>query len=152
VRIALPAEEDEEWKERLTKCIRTLFKAKNIKQVKKRYFKIMQLREQAPDSVSGVFDMLAKYYPKLCLSVLRKDIPKTTNPVERAIGEFEERYQPAKGFTSFYYGQFFIKTHQIHYRLRKISFGRFRGKSRLELKGNSVGKLNFADFLTATFC
>jgi len=151
VRINLPAEEDEEWKKRLTKCIRTLFKAKNIKQVKKRYSKIMRLREQAPDSVSGVFDMLEKYYPKLCLSVLRKDIPKTTNPVERAIGEFEERYQLTKGFSSFYCAQFFIKAHQIYYRLRKISFGPFKGKSRLELKGNPVGKLSFADYLTPTF-
>jgi transposase-like protein len=152
VRIALPAEEDEEWKKRLTKRIRTLFKSKNIKQVKKRYFKIMKLREQAPNSVSGVFDMLKKYYPKLCLSVQRKDIPKTTNPVERAIGEFEERYQLTKGFTSFYYAQFFIKAYQIYYRLRKISFGRFQGKNRLELKRNPVGKLSFADFLTPTFC
>jgi len=112
----------------------------------------MQLREQAPAAVSGVFNMLQKYYPKLCLSVQRKDIPKTTNPVERAIGEFEERYQLTKGFTSFYYAQFFIKAYQIYYRLRKISFGRFRGKSRLELKGNPVGKLSFADFLTPTFC
>ncbi len=110
-------------------------------------------REQAPDSVSGVFDMLQKYYPKLCLSVLRKDIPKTTNPAERAIGELEERYQLTKGFTSFYnYGQFFIKAHQIHYRFKDLSFGRFRGYSRLELKGNPTGKLNFADFLTPTFC
>jgi len=151
VRTNLPAEEDEEWKKRLTKCIRTLFKAKNIKQVKKRYFKIMQLREQAPDSVSGVFNMLEKYYPKLCLSVLRKDIPKTTNPVERAIGEFEERYQLTKGFSSFYYAQFFIKAYQIYYRLRKISFGRFKGKSRLQLKENPVGKLSFEDYLTPTF-
>ncbi|MBA7588017.1 hypothetical protein ES708_30065 [subsurface metagenome] len=152
VRIALPADEDEEWKKRLTKRIRTLFKSKNIKQVKKRYFKIMQLREQAPDAVLGVFNMLQKYYPKLCLSVQRKDIPRTTNPVERAIGEFEERYQLTKGFTSFYYAQFFIKAYQIYYRLRKISFGRFRGKNRLELKGNPVGKLSFTDFLTPTFC
>ena len=152
VRTTLPAEKDKEWKERLTKRIRTLFKAKNIKQVKKRYFKIMKLREQAPDSVSGVFDMLKKYYPKLRLSVLRKDIPRTTNPVERAIGEFEERYQLTKGFTSFYYAQFFIKAYQIYYRLRKISFGRFHGKSRLELKGNPAGGLSFADYLTPTFC
>jgi len=151
VRTNLPAEEDEEWKKKLTKRIRTLFKAKNIKQVKKRYFKIMQLREQAPDSVSGVFDMLQKYYPKLCLSVIRKDIPNTTNPVERAIGEFEERYQLTKGFTSFYFAQFFIKAYQIYYRLRKISFGRFKGKSRLQLKGNPAGKLSFADYLTPTF-
>ncbi len=111
----------------------------------------MQLREQAPDSVSGVFDMLEKYYPKLCLSVLRKDIPKTTNPVERAIGEFEERYQLTKGFSSFYCAQFFIKAYQIYYRLRKISFGRFKGKSRLQLKGNPAGKLSFTDYLTPTF-
>jgi len=151
VRTNLPAEEDEQWKKRLTKCIRTLFKAKKIKQLKKRYSKIMRLREQAPDSVSGVFDMLEKYNPKLCLSVLRKDIPKTTNPVERAIGEFEERYQLTKGFSSFYCAQFFIKAHQIYYRLRKISFGPFKGKSRLQLKGNPVGKLSFADYLTPTF-
>ncbi len=152
VRTTLPAEEDEEWKKRLTKRIGTLFKSKNIKQAKKRYFKIMRLRDQAPDAVSGVFDMLEKYYPKLRLSLLRKDIPSTTNPVERAIGEFEERYQLTKGFTSFFYAQFFIKAYQIYYRLRKISFGRFQGKSRLELKGNPAGKLSFADFLTPTFC
>ena len=96
--------------------------------------------------------MLEKYYPKLCLTVLNKDVPKTTNPVERATCEFEERYQLTKGFTSFYYAQFFIKAYQIYYRLRKISFGRFRGKNRLELKGNPVGKLSFTDFLTPTFC
>ncbi|HEB29961.1 MAG TPA: DDE domain-containing protein, partial [Spirochaetes bacterium] len=151
VRTALPNEGDEEWNVRLTKRIRILFKSKKIKQIKKRYFKIMGLREQAPESVSGVFDMLKKYFPKLCQSVLRKDIPKTTNPVERAIGEFEERYHLTKGFTSFYYAQFFIKAYQIYYRLRKISFGRFRGKSRLELKGNPLGKLSFADYLTPTF-
>ena len=151
VKTALPADENEEWKERLIKRIRTLFKARNIKQVKKRYFKIMKLREQAPNLVSGVFDMLEKYYPKLCLSVLHKDFPPTTNPVERAIGEFEERYQLTKGFTSFYYAQFFIKAYQVYYRLRKISFGRFKGKSRLQLKGNPAGKLSFADFLTPTF-
>ena len=66
VRTSLPAKGDEEWNVELTKRIRTLFKSKNIKQVKKRYFKIMRLREQAPDSVSEVFDMLEKYYPKLC--------------------------------------------------------------------------------------
>ena len=151
VRTALPNEGDEEWKVRLTKRIRILFKSKKIKQIKKRYFKIMGFREQAPESVSGVFDMLQKYFPKLCQSVLRKDIPKTTNPVERAIGEFEERYHSTKGFTSFYYAQFFIKAYQIYYRLRKISFGRFSGKSRLELKGNPLGKLSFADYLTPTF-
>jgi len=151
VRTALPNKADEEWKTIVTKRIKTLFKSKKIKQVKKRYFKIMRLREQSPKSVLGVFDMLQKYYPKLCQSVLRKDIPKNTNPVERAIAEFEERYQLTKGFTSFYHAQFFIKAYQIYYRLRKISFGCFRGKSRLELKGNPVGKLSYADYLTPTF-
>jgi hypothetical protein len=79
---------------------------------------------------------------------LREQAP---NPPERAIGEFEERYQLTKGFTSFYYAQFFINTYQIYYRLRKISFGRFYGKNRLELKGNPVGKLCFSDYLTPTF-
>jgi len=74
---------------------------------------------------------------------MRKDIPKTTNPVERAIGEFEDRYHLNKGFTSFYYAQFFIKAYQIYYRLRKISFGRFSGKSRLELKKQPSGEIEF---------
>ncbi len=95
--------------------------------------------------------MLQKYNPKLCQSVLRKDIPKTTNPVERAITEFEERYRLRKSFTSFYHAQFFIKAYQIYYRLRKISFARFCGKSRLELKGNPVGKLSFTDYPALTF-
>jgi transposase-like protein/transposase len=151
VRVSLPNDGEEEWKKRLIKRIRTLFQSKKVKQVKKRYFKIMKLRDRAPVAVSGVFDMLQKYYPKLCQSVLRKDIPKTTNPVERAIAEFEERYQLTKGFTSFYYAQFFIKAYQIYYRLRKISFGRFCGKSRLELKGNPLGKLSYTDYLTPTF-
>jgi transposase-like protein len=151
VRVSLPNDGEEEWKKRLTKRIRTLFQSKKIKQVKKRYFKIMKLRDRAPAAVSGVFDMLQKYYPKLCQSVVRKNIPTTTNPVERAIAEFEERYQLTKGFTSFYHAQFFIKAYQIYYRLRKISFGRFCGRSRLELKGNPVGKLSFTDYLTPTF-
>jgi len=151
VRVSLPNDGEGGWQERLTKRIGTLFQSKKIKQVKKRYFKIMKLRDRAPAAVSGVFNMLHKYYPKLCQSVLRKDIPKTTNPVERAIAEFEERYQLTKGFTSFYHAQFFIKAYQIYHRLRKISFGRFCGKSRLELKGNPLGKLSFTDYLTPTF-
>lgn len=92
VRKSLTGEENEGWRIRLTKCIRNLFKSKKPKQVKKRYFRLIKLREQAPAAVQGVFEMVEKYYPKLYQSVLRKDIPKTTNPVERAIGEFEERY------------------------------------------------------------
>ena len=101
--------------------------------------------------VGGRVAQFNQYFPKLCQSVLRKDNPKTTNPVERGIGEFEERYLLTKGFTSFYYTQFFIKAYQIYYRLRKISFGRFSGKSRLEVKGNPLGKLSFTDYLTPTF-
>lgn len=151
VRVALSDDKSEEWKKILTRYIRNLFRSKKAKQVKKRYSRIMRLREKAPEAVAGVFDMLQKYYPKLYQSVLRKDIPKTTNAVERAIGEFEERYQLTKGFTSFYYAQFFLKAYQIYYRLRKISFGPFRGKNRLELKGNPLGELNFTDYLTPTY-
>ncbi len=151
VRTALPNKADEEWKLILTRHIRSLFKSRKLKQVKKRYFKIMRLREQSPESVLGVFDMLQKYYPKLCQIVLRNDIPKTTNPGERAIGEFEERYQLTKGFNSFYYAQFFLKAYRVYYRLRKISFGPFRGKSRLELKGYPIGQLSFSDYLTPTY-
>ena len=37
-----------------------------MKQVKKRYFKIMKLMKIASVAVSEVFDMLEKYYPKIC--------------------------------------------------------------------------------------
>jgi hypothetical protein len=90
---------DEQWKKRLTKAIGTLFRSKKLTQVKKRYAHIMKLQQIAPENVSSVFDMLKKYFPKLCRIVVQKDIPKTTNPVERAIGEFEERYQLTKGFS-----------------------------------------------------
>ena len=151
VRQSLPDDGEEGWKTRLTRRICTLFASKQLKQVKKRYARFMSLKEQAPEAVYRVFDMVQKYYPKLCLVVTRKDIPKTTNPVERAIGEFEERYHITKGFTSFSYAQFFLKAFQVYYRLRKIGFGPFRRRSRLELKGNPLGKLHFADYLTPTY-
>ena len=94
--------------------------------------------------------MLESYYPKLWDAVAQADLPRTTNAAERAIGELEERYHLTKGFTSFYYAQFFIKACQIYYRLRKITFGRFRGWNRLELKGSPLGKLTFTDYLTPT--
>ena len=71
--------------------------------------------------------------------------------VERAIGEFEERYHITKGFISFYHARFYLKAFQIYYRLRKISFGPFRRRSRLELKGSPLGQLRFADYLTPTY-
>ena len=151
VRQSLPREADGQWKEKLVKAIRTLFRSKKLKQVKKRYVHFLKLKASAPAEVSAVFSMLEKYYPKLCQAVSRNDISKTTNPAERAIGEFEERYQLTKGFTSFYYAQFFIKAYQVYYRLRKISFGPFRGRSRLELKGNPLGRLHFTDYLTPIF-
>jgi len=151
VRQSLPDEGEEGWRKQLTRRICTLFGSKKLKQVKKRYARFMSVKEKAPEAVSSVFDMVQKYYPKLCLLVSCKDIPKTTNPVERAIGEFEERYHISKGFTSFYYAQFFLKAFQVYYRLRKISFGPFRRRSRLELKGNPLGRLHFADYLTPTY-
>lgn len=151
VRENLSGEVDKKWKKLLIKRIRILFASKKGKQVKKRYGKILILEEEAPEGAAGVFTMLKKFYPKLYQSAIRKDIPKTTNAVERAIGEFEEKYHLTKGFTSFYFARFFIKSYQIYYRLRKISFGIFKGKNRLELKGNPVGKLKFTDYLVPTF-
>ena len=89
----------------------------------------MKLKEQAPEAVHSIFERMEKYFPKFCQIVGHKEIPKTTNPVERAIGELEERYQLTKSFASFYFAQFFIKAFQMYYRLRKIRFGSFRGKS-----------------------
>jgi len=151
VRRNLPDDGEDGWRRKLTQRIRILFKSKKVKQVKKRYSRLMQLRPQAPEEVQGVFEMLSKYYSKLYDSVLHKDLPATTNPVERAIGELEELYHSTKGFTSFYHAQFFLKAFQTYYRLRKIRFGPFRGKNRLELKGNPIAELDFTDYLTPTF-
>lgn len=151
VRKNLPDGIADEWKKKLVKSIRKIFASKNAKQAKKRYRKFLRLKEEAPEEVLGVFKMMSNYYPKLFQSFVRKDIPKTTNPVERAIGEFEEKYQNMKGFTSFHYARWFLKAFQVYYRLRKISFGSFKGKNRLELKGNPIGKLKFADYLVPTF-
>ena len=117
VRECMPDDGEESWKKRLIQMIRTLFSSKKLKQVKKRYGRFMSLQEQVPEAVHKVFAMVRKYYPKLCLMVTRKVIPKTTNPVERAFGEFEERYHITKGFTSLYYAHFFLKAFQMYYRL-----------------------------------
>ena len=53
---------------------------------------------------------------------------------------------------SIYYAQFFIKAYQVYYRLRKISFGIFKGKNRMELKENLIGKLKWTDYLVAAYC
>jgi transposase-like protein len=150
VRKALLEEAHRPWKSKLIRAIRVLFKSKKLRQVKRRYWRIIRWRGKAPQEVEGVFQMLETYYPKLCDAVARADLPRTTNPAERAIGEFEERYHVSKAFTSFYHAQFFIKAYQIYYRLRKISFGRFRGRCRLELKGSPLGRLAFTDYLTPT--
>ena len=150
VRKALPDEGRRQWKDRLIKAIRVLFGSRNLRQVRRRYRRIIRWRSKAPHDVQSVFEMLDSYYPKLHDAVARADLPRTTNAAERAIGEFEERYHLTKGFTSFYYAQFFIKAFQVYYRLRKITFGRFRGWNRLELKGSPLGKLTFTDYLTPT--
>ena len=152
VRENLTGEKGNKWKKILRKRIRILFASKRGKQVKKRYRKIMELKDEAPEEAEGVFKMIEKFYPKLYQSVIRNDIPKSTNAVERAIGEFEEKYHLTKGFTSFYYAQFFIKAYQVYYRLRKISFGIFKGKNRMELKENPIGKLKWTDYLVTTYC
>ena len=140
-----------EIKKILKKRIRVLFESKKLKQVKKRYYKIIMMKEKVPKRVYCLYRMLKKYFPKLCNTVTNKKIPRTTNSVERAIGEFEEKYHLMKGFTNFYYSTFYIKVFQIYYCLRKLTFGRFRNKNRLELKNNPIGKLNFGDYLTPTY-
>jgi len=151
VRQALGDDGEEGWRKRLTRRISTLFASKKLKQLKKRYARLMALRDQAPEEVAGLFEMLDRYYPKLRQSITTTDIPSTTNAVERAIGEFEERYHLTKGFSSFYHAQFFLKAFQVYYRLRKLRFGPFTGRSRLELMGNPVAKLHFGDYLTPTY-
>lgn len=138
-------------RETLIKRIRKLFASKRTKQINKRYIAILKLKPNAPHQLNGLFDMLNKYIPKLSKATARKDIPRTTNAVERAIGEFEEKYCLTKGFTSFYYARCFVKIFQVYYRLRKISFGRFKGKSRLQLKGNPLAKLKFTEYLVQTY-
>ena len=85
--------------------------------------------------------MVEKYFPKLCQSVLRKHIPKTTNPAELAIGGFEKRYHLIKGFTSFYYAQFLLKAFQVYYHLCNTRFGPLREKIRIESKPHREIKL-----------
>jgi len=148
VRQSLPEDGEQGWRKRLTRAIRVLFASTSSTQVKKRYARFMQLKDRAPKAVQSVFDMVQKYYPKLCQLVVNRDLPRTTNAVERAISELEYCYHHTKGFSSFYHAQFFLKAFQVYYRLRKLHFGPFRMKSRLELKGNPLGRLHFTDYLT----
>jgi len=70
VRVALgDIEKHKEWEEKLVRRIRTLLNSRKEKQLKKRYFRLLQLKKQAPKQVSSVFDMLEKYYPKLLQAV-----------------------------------------------------------------------------------
>jgi transposase-like protein len=145
------SENEQEWKKILTKKIYTLFRSKKLKQVKKRYFKIMKLRTDAPEKVDYLFTMLSKYFPKLCLAISNKKIVSSTNAVERVIGEIEEKYHSTKGFTNFYFARFFIKAFWIYYSFRKISYGPNKGKNRLMMDGCKFFKVKFDDYLIQTY-
>jgi len=151
IRIALSDNSNKEIKDILYKKIRLLFKSKTQKQAKKRMARIMKMKEKAPESISSFFKMLVKYYPKFYNSLSIKGIPMTTNLVERMIGEFDEKYQGTKGFTSFHCARFFLKVYEVYYRLKKISYGRFRGFSRLRLKNSPLSVFEFTDYLTPTY-
>ncbi len=77
-----------------------------------------------------------------------KNIPRSTNNVERVIQEFEKRYCTMEGFDSLQSASSWCKVFQVYFRLRSFNDGKFKGKCPAEIMGYNVGNIkNWTDYI-----
>jgi transposase-like protein len=136
-----------------------IFKAKSKKTVRKRYRKVMALKEeyiaQTPEAES-LFDFLERHYPKLVNAVENPLVPLTNNSVELVIRRFDQHYQHMCGFDSIETARGYLRLFELTYRFtpfvkdnRPVK-GReldIRGKCPLELAGYDVSQIPIARIL-----
>jgi hypothetical protein len=130
--------------------IDAIFQAKTRRTAKKRYAKVMALREkyvaQTPD-VDSVFDSLVRHWPKLVNGIESTIIPRTNNATELVIRRFDQHYQGFCGFESLASARLFLAVFEKVYRFTPFTQDaqpRIRGKCPLELAGYDVAKLPMA--------
>jgi transposase-like protein len=136
----------------LHEAIVNLFHAKTKKTVRKRFRKLMALREEyvarTPD-VACVFDSLDRHFPKLLNAIENPLIPRTNNSAELVIRRFDQHYQSMCGLDSFQSARLYLRVFEFVYRLTPFAddnASSIRGKCPLQLAGYDLDDLPIADF------
>ena len=143
----------------LKEQIYRIFKAKSKKTVRKRYRKVMDLKEfyvaQTPEA-ERIFVFLERHYPKLVNAVENPLVPLTNNTVELVIRRFDQHYQNMCGFDSIQTARRYLRLFELTYRLTPFAKdnrpvkGReldIRGKCPLELAGYDISQIPIARIL-----
>ena len=143
----------------LKEQIYRIFKAKSKKTVRKRYRKVMALKEEyiarTPEA-KCIFEFLERHYPKLVNAVENPLIPLTNNTVELVIRRFDQHYQNICGFDSIETARRYLRVFELTYRFTPFAKdnrpvkGReldIRGKCPLELAGYDISQIPFARVL-----
>ena len=136
-----------------------IFEAKSKKTVRKRYRKVMALKQeyiaQMPEA-ECIFDFLERHYPKLVNAVENPLVPLTNNTVELVIRRFDQHYQNMCGFDSIETARRYLRVFELAYRFTPFAKdnrpvkGReldIRGKCPLELAGYDISKIPIARIL-----
>jgi hypothetical protein len=136
----------------LHESVVNLFHAKTKKTVRKRFHKLMALRQeyvaQTPD-VACVFDSLERHFPKLLNAIENPLIPRTNNSAELVIRRFDQHYQSMCGLDSLESARLYLRVFEFVYRLTPFADDNasyVRGKCPLELAGYDLDALPIADF------
>jgi transposase-like protein len=136
----------------LHQAIINLFHAKTKKTVRKRFRKLMALRNeyvaQTPD-VACVFDSLDGHFPKLLNAIENPLIPRTNNSAELVNRRFDQHYQSMCGLDSFHSARLYLRVFEFVYRLTPFAGDNpsaNRGKCPLELAGYDIEALPIAEF------
>jgi transposase-like protein len=145
----------------LKEQIYAVFKAKSRKTVKKRYRKVMALKDAylAQESESeAIFEFLEHHYPKLVNAVENPLIPLTNNTVELVNRRFDQHYQNMCGFDRIETARTYLGLFELFYRFTPFAkdnrpvMGRdldIRGKCPLQLAGYNISKMPIARILRA---
>jgi len=136
----------------LSESIIRLFRAKTQKTVRKRFRKLMILREpyvaQTPD-VACVFDSLERHFPKLLNAIENPLIPRTNNATELVIRRFDQHYQSMCGLDTLESARVYLRVFEFVYRLTPFANdnpSEIRGQCPLELAGYDLDALPIAEF------
>jgi transposase-like protein len=145
----------------LKEQIYAVFKAKSRKTVKKRYRKVMALKDAyvAQESEAlAIFEFLEHHYPKLVNAVENPLVPLTNNTVELVNRRFDQHYQNMCGFDSIETARTYLGLFELFYRFTPFARDNrpvkdrdldIRGKCPLELAGYNISKMPIARILRA---
>jgi len=96
--------------------MKNIFRCKSPKTARKRYFSVMELRNDYPEA-EKLFLYLQKHFRNMMYPLEYEDVPRTNNCTERVIKRFARQIKNCGGFESIQSAELFFKSFQIVYRL-----------------------------------